>query len=223
MLKRLVSVCVVLLVAGCGKDGSPTGPTNSNPPPPSNGSPVIGAVQVAPTFGIADLTVFNFSATATDPNSDPLTYSWSIAGGTFPGSSGQLLFPSPGGNGRATVTVTDGKGGSATGSVNFIVGSMQGTWTIVGGELDGGSFVLTQNPAGIVLGTYNDPIYGTGSIDPAEPGSITAAAFLTMRVKIDRFTDFTMTGTMDTTGLMITGNIRGSGFTGQPFVMVKTG
>jgi len=42
-----------------------------------------------------------------------------------------------------------------------------------------------------------------------------------MRVKVGPFTDFNMTGTMDPTGRQVSGSLQGSGFTGQPFTMVK--
>jgi hypothetical protein len=72
-----------------------------------------------------------------------------------------------------------------------------------------------------VSGTFTLPGIGTGNTDPAEPGQITVAGNLTMRVKVGRFTDFRMEGNMDSTGTRVTGNLQGSGFTGQPFSMHK--
>jgi len=40
-------------------------------------------------------------------------------------------------------------------------------------------------------------------------------------VKIGPFTDFNMNGTMDASGRIVSGNLQGSGFTGQPFTMQK--
>jgi hypothetical protein len=42
-----------------------------------------------------------------------------------------------------------------------------------------------------------------------------------MRVKLAPFTDFTMNGTMDSTGRRVNGNLQGSGFTGESFTMTK--
>ena len=226
MLRRLLPMIVLVAATACGgNNGSPSAPSGPSPQPQpqANRNPVVNSAQVTPTFGIADLTVFNFAATGSDLDGDALTYSWSVGNGTFPGGNVQLLFGGPGGNVRATVTASDGKGGTASGSVDFIVGSTAGTWTLVGGPevLLGTVFTLNQNGAGIVTGTFTIPGVGAGNTDPAEPGRITAAGELTMRVKVGIFTDFNMTGTMDTTGRMITGSLRGSGFTGQPFVMVK--
>lgn len=227
MFRRSLCVLAVVAVsvAGCGKNNSNDGPGNpAGPTPPaSNRNPVISSATASPTFGIADLQVFNFSAIASDPDNDVLTYTWSIGGQSFPGANQQLVFGREGGSGTARVnlTVNDGRGGTATSSVDVIIGNMTGSWTIAAGDLQGTTFLLTQQPAGFVTGTFEIPGLGPGTTDPAEPGRITAAGELTMRVKIGSFTDFNMTGTMDTTGTIITGSLRGSGFTGQPFVMLK--
>jgi len=97
---------------------------------------------------------------------------------------------------------------------------MSGAWVIDTGLLNGASFQLTQSGA-IVSGTFSLPKVGAGSTDPAEPGQITMAGNLRMRVKVGRFTDFRMEGNMDSTGTRVTGNLQGSGFTGQPFSMHK--
>lgn len=225
MFKRIVTVCALLAMVACGDKDSPTGPSGQPPPTPqTNRSPAINSVQVSPTFGIADLTVFNLSSTASDPDGDALSYSWSLGGQTFAGANQQVIYyGGAGGPARATVTVTDGKGGSTSGNVDFVVGSMRGNWLVTGGptEIVGMALTLSQSSAGIVTGTFNMPLFGNGNTDPAEPGVINAQGQLRMRVKIGSFTDFTMSGTMDTTGVRITGDVRGSGFTGQPFVMVK--
>jgi len=216
-------IVLVAATACGGNNGSPSGPSGPSPQPQpqANRNPIVNSAQVTPTFGIADLTVFNFAATGSDPDGDALTYSWSVGNGTFPGGNVQLIFSGPGGNLRATVTASDGKGGTATGGVDLVVGSATGTWSIVAGELAGGRLMLTQNAAGLIFGTYDDVIYGEGSTDPAEPGRITASGEFELRVKIARFDDFRITGSMDTTGRRITGVLRGSGFTGQPVVLVK--
>jgi hypothetical protein len=40
-------------------------------------------------------------------------------------------------------------------------------------------------------------------------------------MKISVFGDFTMNGSMDTSGRRVAGTLQGSGFTGQPFAMQK--
>lgn len=177
-------------------------------------------MSFTPSFGMMGFTQFSFSATATDPDNDPLTYAWDVAGNAFSGTSGNITFSS-GGSGTARVTVTDSKGLTATDTRTFIVGSMTGAWTVISGQLTGSSFNLTQNTAGIVTGTFNLPGLGNGNTDPAQPGRIDGNGNLTMRVKIGAFTDFNMAGALDNTGRRVSGTLHGSGFTGQPFVMTK--
>jgi PKD repeat protein len=88
--------------------------TIDGPPCGSNQSPVISTATGTPTSGIAPLPV-TFAATATDPDGDPLTYSWNYgdtASGT--GASPAPHTYSAGGTFNAVLTVSDGKGGSAT-------------------------------------------------------------------------------------------------------------
>jgi hypothetical protein len=43
-----------------------------------------------------------------------------------------------------------------------------------------------------------------------------------MRVKVAPFTDFIMTGRMDTTGRTVNGTLSGSGFNGDTFTLSKS-
>ena len=219
MKRQFFALVCSLLAVSCGSSSStPTAPAQTTPPPPANSAPSIVSMSVTPQFGIQSLTLFTFSANATDANSDPLTYTWDIAGASRTGSSTTGTFTS-GGTGTATVTVTDGKGGSATDSRTFIVGTASGNWTGSGQGLGNFSMNLTQT-AGFVTGTYQDP-FGTGQIDPAQPGTINNAGQIEMRVKQGRFTDWTLRGTLSQTGREINGQMFGSGFTGQAFQLRK--
>lgn len=223
-MRRVVLAVGLLSLISCGgssggsssSSGSPTTPT------PTNRAPVITSVTVSPTFGIADLQSFNFVAVANDPDGDPITYSWNAAGNTATGATPPpIVFRSPGGNGAATVTVTDSKGATANSTVNFTVGSMTGHWVISAGPLANSVLDLTQNSSGIITGTFSNPVLGSGGIDPAQPGSINAAGAIQFRYKVGRFTDATITGNMDTTGTRVAGAVNGSGFSRQPVVMQK--
>jgi PKD domain len=226
MRKTLTACCVtsMILAGACGGGSSPSAPTTpttpSTPTTPANRAPVINSLNFAPAFGIAGLTQYSFNASASDPDGDAVSYSWDVAGNPFTGTNGTITFSS-GGNGTARLTVTDSKGATASDTRTFVVGTMGGSWLVTSGPLVGASFNLTQSTTGLVTGSFTLPGIGSGNTDPAQPGRITSAAALTMRVKIGQFTDFNMNGTMDASGRVVSGNLQGSGFTGQPFTMQK--
>jgi hypothetical protein len=222
-MRQFVAALGLCAVVSCGgsNNNSAAPPTTPTPAPQANRVPVITSATVTPTFGIADLQAFNFVAIANDPDGDAITFSWNAAGNTASGATpAPIIFSSPGGNGQGTVTVTDTRGGSASSTVNFIVGSMSGAWRIDTGPLTGATFQLTQAGA-IVTGSFSLPGIGNGNTDPAQPGTINVSGAITMRVKIGVFTDFNMIGTMDTSGRRVAGTLQGSGFSGQPFAMQK--
>jgi hypothetical protein len=89
-------------------------------PPPANRPPVAaaGSDQVVFTSGCATTVVLDGSQSS-DPDGDPLTFTWTgdLFTATGPSASVNLL---PG-NYTFTLTVTDGRGGSATDTVNVTV------------------------------------------------------------------------------------------------------
>jgi len=215
-----VAVMLVALAAcGGGSKGSstPTTPTAPTTPTTTNRPPVINSLNFAPAFGIAQLTTFNFNASASDPDGDPVSYSWDVAGNAFSGTSGSITF-SNGGNGVARLTVSDSKGASATDSRSFVVGGATGRWT---GTWS--TWVFTSNltqSGGLISGDYADQL-GPGRLDPAVANTIDANGNVRLRYKQAIFSDFTFTGTMDSTGRRITGVVNGSGYTNTPFTMTK--
>ena len=219
---RLAFLLLPLLAAACGNDSSSGPPTQpgggSNPPPAqTNRAPTITAMSVT-GFGIQSLSQFAYSGSATDPDGDSITYAWEIGGTPFSGSSGAFT-SSGGGTFTARLTVSDGKGGTASDTRNFVVGSMTGNWRGTNAGLGPFTMSLTQT-VGFITGTYADTSnFGPGRTDPAQPGIIRADGTFEMRMKQGIFTDFTFRGQMDQTGNRLTGGIFGSGFTGQPFVM----
>ena len=81
----------------------------------ANTAPVITSATATPTSGFAPLAV-GLSAAATDANGDPLTYSWDYDGnGTADatGATASTTFTTAG-NKTVKLTVSDGKGGTAT-------------------------------------------------------------------------------------------------------------
>ena len=213
------ALCVSLVACGSGgNSGAP--PAAPSPTPSANRAPVINSLNFAPQFGIMGVTQYAFNASASDPDGDPLNYSWDLAGNPFSGTNGTITFSS-GGNGVARLTVTDSRGATTQDTRTFVVGTASGSWLVTSGPLTGASFNLTQSVTGLVTGSFSLPGIGNGNTDPAQPGRIDGGAQLTMRVKIAPFTDFNMTGTMDSTGRQVSGNLQGSGFTGQAFTMTK--
>jgi hypothetical protein len=212
------------MAAACGGGGGGAS-TNNSPSTPTtptqtNRAPVINSMAMAPAFGIAQLSTFSFSANASDPDGDSLTYTWSVGGNSFSTASGTIQFSS-GGTSVATVTVTDGKGGSVSDSRSFVVGSMAGTWsgTLAGLPI---TMTLTQPGAGLISGTWVQAA-GSGILDPATINKIDASGNVTMRLKVSqgRFNDFTITGTIDQTGARFVGVANGSGFSGSAVVLTK--
>jgi hypothetical protein len=180
----------------------------------------------SPSFGIMNLTTFNYGAAASDPDGDSVTYNWNIVGNGSSSASGAILFTT-GESGIATLTVSDGKGGSVTDSRTLIVGTMAGTWT---GSLINFPFIikLAQPTAGVITGTWSQP--GTpyaGQLGTAAINRIDANAAITMRIKVTTgggrggYDDFTFTGTMEPSGTRISGALNGSGFNNLPFTLTK--
>ncbi|MGE3509278.1 MAG: PIG-L family deacetylase [Vicinamibacterales bacterium] len=107
-----------------GRGGVTTGSVNITVNP-SNTPPIITVAPAANPATMLDTAVSNLSVTASDANGDPLTYVWSATGGTVSGAGNTATFTPP----RITtqtiyrvdVTVTDGRGGSAVGSVSITV------------------------------------------------------------------------------------------------------
>jgi cytochrome c len=96
--------------------------------PPGNVAPTVEAAG-DPTAGKPPLAV-QFSATGTDPDGDPLTYAWDF------GDGGKSLLQNPShtyttaATYTATVTVSDGRGGTATDTVVVTVGNRAPTVTL---------------------------------------------------------------------------------------------
>jgi glucose/arabinose dehydrogenase len=131
----------------------------------STGNSIPTAVASAnPTFGAPPLAVNFDGSGSTDPDGDPLTYSWNFGDGSAAGSGAKVAHTySSAGQYTATLTVSDGKGGQGTSTVGITVG----------------------NPP---VGTISAPVQGTkysagdnvtfsGSATDAEDGTLPASAF----------------------------------------------
>jgi hypothetical protein len=91
-------------------------------PSPSNNAPTVTASCSPCTVTTGQTT--NLSATATDPDGDSLTYQWTAPQGTFgSATAANTVWTAPvqAGTVTATITVQDGRGGSATATVALVV------------------------------------------------------------------------------------------------------
>lgn len=87
-----------------------------------NNNPTITAVVVNPAT-IGANGIVSIAVTASDPDGDALTYSYAVSGGSITGAGSSVSWtaPSTAGANSVTVTVTDGKGGQATGNGSLTV------------------------------------------------------------------------------------------------------
>ncbi len=93
---------------------------------PTNQSPVITSATVDKAQGIAPLAV-NFTSAATDADNDTLSYSWDFGDGTAASTQQNPAHTYGVGTYTAKLTVTDGKGGTATKSIAVTVAPRDST------------------------------------------------------------------------------------------------
>ena len=147
----------MLLVTGCGL-------FNRAPEIDANASPHIARLTPSET-SLAPGVSCTVTCTASDPDGDALTYTWTAADGVISGSGSTITWEAPEDEGSYTisVTVSDGKGGTASDSYTFEV------------EGNFGVIEVESSPTGATV--YLDG-EDTGNITPCtitglEPGSYT--------------------------------------------------
>jgi len=171
----------------------------------SNKPPVAGTVSVSPT-GAGLVGATNFSITsqgASDPNGDPLTYSWSYGdSGSGTGANVNHVFNSAG-TYNDTVTVSDGKA-SATASATVTVRDLTGTWV---GNIYTTScgtnwltWTLTQSGS-TLTGSHYDTTNGFRSL--------TATVSDPMNVRIVLSSGVVYTGSVNSAFTQISGTVTG--------------
>ncbi|MDA0173823.1 ThuA domain-containing protein [Solirubrobacter taibaiensis] len=88
--------------------------------PQANQNPTVVASRT-PTGDVSTGTSVAFSATASDPDGDPITYAWDFGDGANATSAAPAhAFTAPG-TYAVKVTVSDGKGGTATATLSVVV------------------------------------------------------------------------------------------------------
>jgi len=103
-------------------------PAPSPAPPPSNQPPAITALSAEPPR-VDPGQSSTITCVATDPDGDALSYEWSASGGSFRGGEGTIIWTAPSADGEyvISVTVDDGKGGTAEKQLTIIAGTVQKT------------------------------------------------------------------------------------------------
>jgi hypothetical protein len=111
----------IALAAGCVAEIP--GATGNQPP-------IIGVLSLSPGAGLQAGQAVTLTVGATDPEGDPIDYTWRVTGGTLLGNAGtQVTWNPPATPGRHTVQVlaTDPNGGAAAGYVSLEVMGSQVT------------------------------------------------------------------------------------------------
>ncbi len=100
------------LIACGGGGGSAPAPAPTPPPPPAN-QPPVASFTAAPAVAAGAPLVVD-AAASSDPDGDPLTLSWNFGDGTRGGGRKLPHVFASAGTYTVTLTVSDGRGGSAT-------------------------------------------------------------------------------------------------------------
>ncbi|UCC82217.1 MAG: PKD domain-containing protein [Gemmatimonadota bacterium] len=130
----------------------------TNATPPANSAP-IAVASADPTAGTAPLSVTFDGGDSSDPDGDPLTYTWEFGDGT--GSVGATVTHvyDAAGDYTAVLTVDDGKGGSDMASVAI---SVTAAPPPTGVPIENGGFETGGGSAGAAAGWtfFSSPGYG---------------------------------------------------------------
>jgi hypothetical protein len=193
-------------------------------------------MNVSPPFGVLGLSQLSLAATASDPDGDQLSFQWTVPGQQLSGATQSIPMPGDGPQ-TASLTVSDGRGGTATDTRSYASGTMTGTWRFTLASCGSDSFLtiaavqtggtwtatVTQAVAGVLC---RPPAGARGGTEPSVPSTIDASGNITARFTLTGAEDLLLTGAMETSGptagRRITGTAREVGGTlSDQFQMVK--
>jgi hypothetical protein len=152
-----------------------------------NTAPTLSGILASPTIGLAGSSTITFTAQASDPDGDSLSYSWDFGSGApMSTSANPTVVFNNAGTFDVRLSVSDGSS-SVSANTTVTIRSMTATWTE--SDLFGGTYVLTQSGTSIT-GTYSDfdgPGTVSGSVSTTSPRVI-------LTVTQPQFDPFTFTG-----------------------------
>jgi Bacterial Ig domain len=139
----LLLLASMLLITGFGACASPAPPP---PPTPTNQPPFIDSIT-SDQPEVATSTEAHLVAVAGDPDGDILTYQWSADSGTINGEGSTITWSAPAISDNYTIklTVSDGKGGTATASTTIAAIDKPNHPPIVNGLTIDGAPPLNEN------------------------------------------------------------------------------
>jgi hypothetical protein len=175
----------------------------------TNEPPACSGVSANPSTGLQAAQSFSFSAQCSDPDGDPLSYSWDLGDGSTGSGQNVTKVYNNAGSFTATATASDDKE-SATGAANVTVVGMTGNWTgsiIVSNGVVPFSFNLTQSGT-TVTGSYSDAD-GPGTVT----GNVSSPNGVSLTVRQPQFLPFTFTGTTSGDVNSVAGTVLGFPFT----------
>ena len=205
----LLACGVLFLLNGCSED-SGVGPKNQNP--------VISSVTCTCDSVLLGETS-QISVIASDPDGDPLTYTYTATAGSVLGNGNTAIFTAGNTPGNATVdiTVSDGNGGEDKSSTSFIMHlrAKDGAWQGSTNQGRNISFTVinhgTQIDSGLTITIVCSEYWGTATI--------TITRTVPLSITDNKFSwsgsSFTVNGTFETTS-HCSGNFSISGNTGYP-------
>ena len=119
---------------GAPSPNTPSSPNTPNTPPPSaNRPPGVVTIDFQPKTPIlAGGTAVSLSATVSDPDGDPLTFTWDLPSEVVTSAGGGMSYTfDRGGEAHIKVTASDGKGGTSTAQTTINVRTLEGEWNLV--------------------------------------------------------------------------------------------